>query len=288
MLHQAITICVFGLGVALSAHAAESYDNCSGFVDSLPATISAQGTWCLRHDVSTAITDGYASTIAANNVVLDCNGFKVGGLAAGPATGAVGIGAQSRVNVTVRHCSVRGFLYGIALNGSYLRVEDNRLDLNTFVGVSVSGDGAVVRGNEILDTGGAPSSSNPIGNGLGIYSFIDTDIRDNTVNGVAARGGSNGSAFGIYSTSSASGVISGNQVRGLMPAGTGKRYGIYKQDPGAVAISDNKILQPDAGTGDVGIRCSNGDPIARDNMILGYAASATAILNCQSYANASN
>ncbi|MDN5781750.1 MAG: hypothetical protein L0H23_06975, partial [Luteimonas sp.] len=74
-----------------SALAAESYDNCSHFIDSVPATISSQGVWCMRKDASTAITSGNAITISANNVVIDCNHFKIGGLAAGNASDAYGI-----------------------------------------------------------------------------------------------------------------------------------------------------------------------------------------------------
>ncbi|HEY0660644.1 MAG TPA: hypothetical protein VGD21_04900 [Lysobacter sp.] len=40
---------------AMPAFATESYDNCNGFIDTLPATISTQGTRCLRKDLSTAM-----------------------------------------------------------------------------------------------------------------------------------------------------------------------------------------------------------------------------------------
>src|SRR6185369_13051491 len=93
------------LGVAPSlVRAAESYDNCVGFVDSVPAVIATQGTWCLRHDLSTAITAGNAITIATNNVIIDCNDFKLGDLSAGAGTQAVGVQATDRLNTTVRHC----------------------------------------------------------------------------------------------------------------------------------------------------------------------------------------
>ena len=36
---------------APAAQAAESYDNCTGFIDSLPATISTHGVWCLRKNL---------------------------------------------------------------------------------------------------------------------------------------------------------------------------------------------------------------------------------------------
>src|SRR5690606_28675588 len=47
-----------------AARAAQSYDTCTGFIDSLPATINSQGTWCLRGNVSTAITSGNAIEVA--------------------------------------------------------------------------------------------------------------------------------------------------------------------------------------------------------------------------------
>src|SRR5690606_14995164 len=71
-----------GLASVLPARAADDYDACAGFIDSVPATITSQGVWCLRKDLSTAIASGSAITIATNNVTIDCNGFKLGGLAA--------------------------------------------------------------------------------------------------------------------------------------------------------------------------------------------------------------
>ena len=86
-----------------SALAAESYDNCTGFIDSLPATVSTQGTWCLRANLSTAMASGDAIAVAANNVTLDCNDFKIGGLAAGAyVLRAVGEGVVVSRRVAVR------------------------------------------------------------------------------------------------------------------------------------------------------------------------------------------
>ena len=73
---------------ASPALAAESYDNCTGYIESLPASISTQGTWCLRKDLATGMASGNAIEVKANNVVIDCNDFKIGGLAAGAGAGA--------------------------------------------------------------------------------------------------------------------------------------------------------------------------------------------------------
>src|SRR5690606_30008425 len=62
------------------ATAADSFDSCTGYIDSLPATISSQGVWCLRGHLSTGISSGDAISINTNNVTIDCNDFKLGGL----------------------------------------------------------------------------------------------------------------------------------------------------------------------------------------------------------------
>src|SRR5690606_14654473 len=141
---------------------AETHDTCAGFIDSVPAVISTQGVWCLRGDVSTAQTSGSAIEIAANNVTIDCNGYKIGGLAAGSSSAANGIYAYGRMNITVRNCNIRGFLHGISLFGSNAGghlVEDNRLDGNLYVGMDIYGDNNTVQRNQVYDTGGGTSTS---------------------------------------------------------------------------------------------------------------------------------
>lgn len=183
---------------------AEAYHTCAGFIDSVPATISSQGVWCLRKDLGTNITSGEAITIAANNVTIDCNDFKVGGLAAGDATRTYGIYANNRQNATVRNCNVRGFFMGILLNGVGHLVEDNRLDNNLFVGISVSGrdNNNLVQRNRIFDTGGS-------GNSTGIYT--NGDVIDNTVAGMFST---DAGVEAIYLFGPGS-VARNNRVRGL-------------------------------------------------------------------------
>ena len=125
-----------------AALAAQSYDACEGrFIDSLPATITTQGVWCFRKDLSTAITSGGAITIATNNVTIDCNDFKLGGLAAGAATAARGIQASDKLNATIRNCNVRGFYAGVYIDGTARAktaghvIENNRFASNTHYGI---------------------------------------------------------------------------------------------------------------------------------------------------------
>jgi hypothetical protein len=249
------------------AHAAESYDNCTGFIASLPAVISTQGTWCFNKDLTTAITSGFAITINTNNVTLDCNYFKLGGLAAGVGTQTSGIFAQNRLNATVRHCNIRGFATGVdlagATGGGHV-VEDNRFDGNTFIGVTVEGDGSVVRRNLVFDTGGTPLTANV----FGITSKYSVDILDNTVSGVTANSGFDGDAIGIYTTSNPDGSITGNRLRGLLRAGTGFAAGIDNALSGRITITGNHAIG--AGGSFVGIRCTDASGSAKDNVMNGF------------------
>ena len=118
---RAVLTAVLLAGVSLlpTARAAESYDSCTAFITALPAVIGTQGTWCMNKDLATAMTSGVAISVQANNVTIDCNGFKLGGLAAGPLSTTRGIESEGRANITVRDCNVRGFAVGIYCDGAY-------------------------------------------------------------------------------------------------------------------------------------------------------------------------
>lgn len=258
-----------------AVHAAQSYDSCAGFITSLPATISTGGTWCLKQDLATAITSGKAITINSNNVTIDCNEFKLGGLAAGAGTQAYGIYASDRKNATVRNCNIRGFQSGIELIGSNSfghTVEDNRLDGNTYIGMLVRGDSSVVRRNRVYNTGGSTVAFYA----WGIYTQGAVDVLDNTVSGATVLTGSNGSAVGIQTESASSRVIAGNSVRGLAKDGTGVDYGIYNIGSDRLTLRDNDLI----GDGDptsYGMRCANANGRAMNNTISAFN---TAIAIC--------
>jgi hypothetical protein len=69
--------------------------NCTA-ITSLPFVITVPGVYCFTGHLETAMTSGTAIDIQTNNVVLDLNGFKLGGLAAGLGTTARGIFANNR------------------------------------------------------------------------------------------------------------------------------------------------------------------------------------------------
>jgi hypothetical protein len=240
--------------LAPTAQAAQSYDNCRRFIDSLPATISTQGVYCLRKDLATNLASGNAIEIQANNVTINCNDFKIGGLAAGDGSQEVGIHADGPQNVTVRHCNIRGFSYGMDLYGDGLLVEDNRLDNNLYTGIKVEGDRNLVRHNRIYATGDLAGATAA----YGIYadsgaSNGGADIIDNVVDGVITANATQ-VVCGIASWGANGTRISGNRIAGLaLTGGTGQAYGIRTPLSTNLAISGNRIVAQAPGTHGLGI-----------------------------------
>ena len=276
---SAALVLVTSLGLAAAGPAqAETWHACSGFIDALPATITTQGTWCLRGDLSTTLASGEAITIAANNVTIDCNDYKIGGLGAGAATAATGIHTSGRLNATVRNCHVRGFLVGIELVGASAGghlVEDNRLDFNTYRAIRVYGDGSTVRRNLVFDTGGSTLFTGTV---IAINAVSTVDVLDNTVSGVAATPDSygNATAVGIALDSSVGSEIAGNRVRGLVSAGTGTVRGIHVVNSEVATVRNNFVVGNWNGASQ-GVYCSNWWNRAIGNVIEQFA---TPVDNC--------
>jgi hypothetical protein len=268
-------VVVAGLaGAAPPAWAAESYDGCVGFIDSVPAVITTQGVWCLRNDIATSNSGISAIDIQTSNVTIDCNGFKLGGLAAGPGTFSAGIYAYGTLsNITVRHCTIRGFRSGIAIYandpGTGHLVEDNRLEQIRSQGIYVIGHGSIVRRNTVVNTGGAP--------GLDRAQAIAVlgDAIDNVVDGVfGADDVANFSPSGLYSggVGGINGVgflVQGNRIRNLVPKGTGEARGLELAGY-AQSVRDNTVSQLTSTTGK-GVYCSLGsEDVLRDNIVRNY------------------
>lgn len=167
--------------------------NCTP-ISALPAVITVQGVYCLKGNLATAMPSGNAIDIQTNNVVLDLNGFKLGGLSAGLGTNTFGIYALERQNITIKNGTIRGFRQGIVLDGSFASqghiVEDIRADQNTQVGIHVGGSGNIVRNNQVVATGGT-TSFGPNADVFGIYvtgnspRVINNDVIDTVATGAA-------------------------------------------------------------------------------------------------------
>jgi parallel beta-helix repeat protein len=247
-----------------AANAAQSYDNCNNFIESLPATISTQGVWCLHKDMATNIASGFAIDVQANNVTIDCNDFKIGGLAAGNSSVALGIYATGRQNVTVRHCGIRGFFSGIYVDGgSGHLVEDNRLDNNLSKGILVSGDNSLVRGNRVFDTGGAPDAPSSYG------IFAAGDIIGNTVSGVFATA-EDASGIGILALHPGPARVEGNRISGFASEGAGTAVGIIV-DADSSTIRNNSIVLTTLTTG-IGVNGYGANTVCTDNAVVNMTA----------------
>jgi hypothetical protein len=245
---------------------AESYHTCNGYITSVPVTISTPGVWCMYGNISSSL-NATLVTVNTNNVTIDCNGHYLTSTA-GLANTATGIYAYYRNNTTVRNCHIRGFKSGVWFVGSTGKgnvVEDNVFDGNTYVALTMNGDGSIVRRNQVLNTGGSTVYGTP----YGIYAYSAVDVIDNTVAGVTARAGGGGSAYGIYTSNNVGGTVSGNRVRSVAKDGVGTAYGIFIYGTGRQAIRDNDILGT-AIAGSVGLYCSTNSSHAQDNRIFGF------------------
>jgi hypothetical protein len=266
------TLVLFALVAAAPAHAAPSYDGCTETITALPVVITTQGTWCLKSDLATPIASGNAIEIQVNNVTIDCNGFKLGGLAAGDATAAYGVYASGRLNATVRDCKIRGFGFGVSLAGSGHVIEDNLLEGNTIIGAEVSGAGSIVRRNRIIDTGGSSIAAHQA---FGVSASDGADVVDNSIIGLSASHSGGAWVRGILVTSGITTQIAGNRVSDLqVTGGTIKAIdasGAYRAD-----IHDNFVSVWESGH--TGIECYDANGIATGNRTIGF--STNAIVNC--------
>ena len=240
--------------------------NCSN-ITSLPATLTTQGVYCLKQDLATSLASGDAITFAANNITLDCNGYKIGGLAAGPATEATALRAGGRMNLVVRNCNIRGFRSGISFSsggGGHL-IEDNRLDGITYEGIFVTGDGNRIRDNAIYDTGGSS-----YGFSIAIQAVLDAEVTGNSIHGVQ---GTAGPAVGIAISQSNAGLVADNRVRGVV--GSTQSYGILFSGSTDPVVRGNHV----AGPGTVGIDCGNNGAHALGNQVIGFTTALSGCLN---------
>jgi nitrous oxidase accessory protein NosD len=266
------------VAACLPARAADVQDNCAHTVESLPATLDAQGTWCLARDLSTNAASGIAINVANNNVTLDCNGHAIDGTA-GAATAAIAVNANGRRATTIRNCRIRGFRYGINLDGNTGAnlVEDNVLEANTWVGIGSEGSGDIVRRNRVLDTGASTTAE--ARNPTAIYVLGSVLVQDNMISGVVAPVGTNGYAYGIYVRQSEDASVLGNRVKGLVPDGTGWADGIllYSGSGGSIGrvnVHGNAVFGQGLAN-EIGIWCTpDNQASVAGNAIVGWGHSA--------------
>ena len=223
--------------------------NCTA-ITSLPYTITTQGVYCLTSDLSTGMTSGNAIEIATNNVVIDLNGHKLGGLAAGPGTYAWGISAQQRKNITIRNGTVRGFYTGISLQDFYPYttsqghlIENIRADMNTYIGIDVQGLGNIIRNNQVVNTGGSTWSSFKSAWGIWVFGS-GARVLNNDV--IETREQSVYFAHGIDISYASGAVVRNNRIANSS-LGTGTSYGIIVPNSTDVLVLNNRVTKMNYG-----------------------------------------
>jgi hypothetical protein len=257
----ALTTAGLTLGLARTA-TAETID-CTP-ITTLPAVISTQGVWCLTSDLTTGITSGSAIEITTSNVTIDLNGWKLGGLAAGTATNAEGIASNGPNNITIRNGNVRGFRTGIELLGGQGHlVEDVRAERNTETGIQTSGNGSILRRNQVVDTGGSTRVADASAYGI-LVGGGGPRVLNNDIDGVSATG--TGQGYGIAVFLATGGIVEDNRITGIS-GGTGTTAGITVSV--ADALVEHNLVAVQAESPDFGIYFNIGLGGYRNNYVYG-------------------
>ena len=244
--HRTSLIILLLTGIGMQTVRAETID-CTA-ITSLPYTIATQGIYCLTGNLSTSIGSGSAIDIQTNNVTLDLNGYKLGGLGAGDGTQANGIVAFSRKNITIKNGIVRGFNVGIFLNApppytssSGHVVKGILADQNTSVGIQVVGVGNTVSNDTVVDTGGSTVTNTAIG--IRVVGS-GAKLAANTISTTSAK--STATAYGIYLNTANYSLVQNNTVTDTASE-SGSSFAIYVDNSTGVFLRNNNLANAGAG-----------------------------------------
>lgn len=263
---------LLALAAAWSLPAAAETTQCTN-IASLPAVISSSGVYCMKQDLATSMASGIAIQIAAHNVVLDCNGFRLGGLGAGVGTQTTGIYASGRKNITVRNCNVRGFrtgldftAYGDVEHGGHV-IEDNLFDSNTQRGIIMWGDRSIARRNRVLNTGGTTL----LGDVIGLHAHGQPALADdNFVSGVIGSTDQAAETVGLKVTGYMS--LARDNVITDVRAGAGVSAGIH--GGGTVITLERNYFFNVGGSPQYGVNTTYGSVLCLNNRIRSWTVSA--------------
>jgi hypothetical protein len=236
-------------------------------IPSIPFVISTGGKWCLKKDLASAATSGAMITVNTNNVVIDMNDYKLGGLAAGGATTATGIRTTGRKNIEVRNGTIRGFQIGVDfVDAEGGVVEGVLLDANTAIGVRVADSRrTVVRNNRILDTGlnGVSSFAAAVRLQQGSQ---DSLVENNYISGVL----NSALAYGVHVSVSWRNTILGNTIQHVHAAVAAKSYGVYLESANGTLVRRNDFMNADRGIAVTGDGAST-KSVCMENSVNGYS-----------------
>jgi hypothetical protein len=241
------------LALLCSGHAAPSLAQslCTS-IESLPATISEPGNYCLIGNQTVSLTSGDALTINANNVVLDCVNFSITNTAASASGSSNGININGRNTVTVKNCRVLGgFAHGIraSQNNSlananyYINILDNYVAGPYTTGIYANGSAIEIRDNRVYDVGG---QTNGYAAGIRVAgSTVAGQPRFHLVRGnlVAGTWTKYTNAYGILLDNSVAAIVLENGVSGTTSTNPSYRsYGVRTLGGTYNRITDNHVV----------------------------------------------
>ncbi len=243
-------------------------------ITSVPTSITSSGVYCFKRNIGTNISAGVAIDVQVNNVVIDLNGFVLGGLSAGPGTNATAIRSSGRRNLTVRNGTIRGFFIGIDnlnANSSGHLYEDLLLDSNRVAGIRLLGEDHEVANNRIVNTGNSTASNTATG--ILTVNLSNSLITGNLVSGLVFANFATGIDLGFGSAVE----VTGNHVYDVNAFNFSN--GIRANGLNDGIISGNRVLNSNAAAGGMGIIAVEASDriICSDNIVSGYL---TAISGC--------
>ena len=232
--------------VLLASPAVAFAQNCTE-ITAVPATISAPGKYCLAKDTTLNMSTGVGINIAANDVVLDCDGRLLKNTTTVATGSSVGIQSNGRNNIVIKNCRVvGGWMNGIDAfqdntkqnTNYYVQILDNYVAGPLWHGIRAYGSAIEIKNNKVYDVGGKYNQY-AIGIRVGGSSvgFRQHVVMNNNIIGTNSP---YSAAYGIFSDGSLSGAFLENGIAGTTAA-TGKiSYGMFISGQHN-RISDNHI-----------------------------------------------
>ncbi|MDJ0613134.1 MAG: hypothetical protein QNJ29_05615 [Rhizobiaceae bacterium] len=250
-------------------------------ITTIPTVINASGIYCLKGNLGTNLAAGNIISIEANNVVIDLNGWRVGGLAGGDGTLATAFASVGRRNITIRNGTIRGFAAAISasgLNTAGHRYENLLIEGATSAGMIIDGAAHRIENNQFFDIGSSSVLQGASGIISGPQALSGSHIVGNSFASINETSTSNGirlSSGGILN------VIKDNTIANVF--GPGTNVGILIGSMADTIIQGNRVMNPGVASGAAGISIgSSARMICADNIVDGYT---TAIVGCNTLSN---
>lgn len=217
--------------------------NCT-FIEIAPYTIERPGCYKVQKDLVLSSLAANGILIKSNHVQLDLNKHIILGPLSANGSGA-GVYANAVDDVVIMNGTVRGFLYGIRIDGGSLG-DDSRntvitnisVEDNFFRGIAIEAENAVISDNKILNTGRTTLFPDAFAVALEVKGK-SCKITHNIIDGVFLIGV--GEGIGISLSNNRAGcAVANNRIN--TPAESYATFGIWlSSESVATSVNANRI-----------------------------------------------